>query len=89
MLGHKITVGLQLIDLFTSSILNKLHLRSILGMPRGHEHIPIYSLSINTRLSGHFFVKFSYNMNNNIVMERKKKTRCAVLGCNNDRLFPE
>ena len=21
--------------------------------------------------------------------KKKKKTRCAVLGCNNDRLFPE
>ena len=29
------------------------------GMPRGHEHIPIYSLSINARLSGYFFLKFS------------------------------
>ena len=27
-------------------------------MPRGHEHIPIYSLSINAHLSGHFFLKF-------------------------------
>ena len=25
---------------------------------RGHEHIPIYSLSINAHLSGHFFLKF-------------------------------
>ena len=63
-------------------------------MLRVHEHIPIYSLSINARLSGHFFLKFWYNMNNKIVMEKKKqqqqkKTRCAVLGCNNDRLFLE
>ena len=28
-------------------------------MPRGHEHIPIYSLSINAHLSGHFFLKFA------------------------------
>ena len=83
-------MGLQITDLFTAPILNKLHLRSILGILRGHENIPIYSLSINALLSGYFFLKFSYYMNNKIVMEKKKKkTRCAVLGCNNDRLFPE
>ena len=27
-------------------------------MPRGNEHVPIYSLSINAHLSGHFFLKF-------------------------------
>ena len=54
------------------------------GMPRGHEHIPIYSLSINARLSGHFFLTFSQNK---IVMG--KKCLCAVFGCNNDRLIPE
>ena len=60
-------------------------------MPRRHEHIPIYSLSINARLSGHFFFKkFSYSMNNKIVMEKKNKQKTrAVLGCNNDRLVPE
>ena len=57
-------------------------------MPReALEHIPIYWLSINVRLSGHFLLKFSYSMNNKIVMG--KKDRCAVFGCNNDRLFPE
>ena len=58
---------------FTALILNKLPLRSIFGMSRRHEHILIYSLSINARLSGHFFLKFSYSMNNKIVMEKKKK----------------
>ena len=29
------------------------------GMPRGHEHDPIYSLSIYARFSGQFFFKFS------------------------------
>ena len=29
------------------------------GMPRGHEHDPIYSLSIYARFSGQFFYKFS------------------------------
>ena len=29
------------------------------GMPRGHEHDPIYSLSIYARFSGQFFSKFS------------------------------
>jgi len=28
------------------------------GMPRGHEHNPIYSLSIYARFSGQFFSKF-------------------------------
>ena len=26
-------------------------------MPRGHEHIPIYFLSIDVHLLGHFFLK--------------------------------
>ena len=29
------------------------------GMPRGHEHDPIYSLSIYARFSGQFFFTFS------------------------------
>ena len=53
-------------------------------MPRGHEHDPIYSLSIYARFSGQFFLKFSYKR---IVM--RKKDRCVVFGCNNDRFFPE
>ena len=28
------------------------------GMPKGHEHDPIYSLSIYARFSGQFFFKF-------------------------------
>ena len=29
------------------------------GMPSGHEHDPIYSLSINAPFPGQFFFKFS------------------------------
>ena len=43
------------------------------GMPRGHEHDPIYSLSIYARFSGQFFFKFSWKK---IVMG--KKDCCAV-----------
>ena len=53
-------------------------------MPRGHERDPIYSLSIHMRLLGQFFFEFSQKK---IVM--RKKARCAVFGCNNDRLFPK
>ena len=56
----------------------------IYGIPRGHERDPIYSLSIYARFPGQFFFKFSQKK---IVMG--KKDRCAVFGCNNDRLFPE
>ena len=49
-------------------------------MSRGHEHDPIYSVSIYARFSGQFFLK-------KIVI--RKIDRCAVFGCNNDRLFPE
>ena len=51
-------------------------------MPRRHEHDPIYSLRIFARFSGQFFFTFSKKK---IVMA--KKDRCAVFGCNNDRLF--
>ena len=42
------------IDLFTdtAAILNLLDLRSIMGCPEGHDHDPIYSLSIYPRFSG-------------------------------------
>ena len=46
----------------------------------GHEHDPIYSLSIYARFSGQFFLKFSYKK---IVI--RKKDRCAVFGCNSDQ----
>ena len=49
-------------------------------MPRGHEHDPIYSLSIYARFSGQFFLKLSYKK---VVI--RKIDRCAVFGCNNDR----
>ena len=50
-------------------------------MPSGHEHTPF---SIYERLSGLFFLKVSQNK-----IAMGKKDRCAVLGCNNDHLFPE
>ena len=53
-------------------------------MSRGQEHDPMFSLSIYARFSGQFFFTFSKKKN---VMG--KKDRCAVFGCNNDRLFPE
>ena len=55
-----------------------------MGWPGWYEHDPIYSLSIYARFSGQLFFKFSQNK---IVMG--KKDRCAVFGCNNNRLFPE
>ena len=49
-----------------------------MGCPGGmSEHNPIYSFSIYTPFSGQFFFKFS------------KKNRCAVFGCDDDRLCPE
>ena len=48
-------------------------------MLRGHEYDPIYSLSIYTRFSGRFFLKFSLKK---IVMGKK-----IVFRCNDDRLF--
>ena len=47
-------------------------------MPRGHEHIPTYSLSINARLPKVFLEEDS----------KGKKDSCAVFGCNNDHLYP-
>ena len=35
-----------------------LRFKEYYGMPRGHEHFPIYSLSIYARFSGQFFFKF-------------------------------
>ena len=52
-------------------------------MPRGHEHVPIYSLSVYARFSGYFFFKFSKKK-----IAMGKEDRCAVFGCNNDCLFP-
>ena len=47
------------------------------GIPGGHEHDPIFSLSIYARFSNQFFFKFSWKR---IVMG--KKDCCAVFGCN-------
>ena len=53
-------------------------------MLKGHEYDPIYSLSICTRaFRAHFSPIFLEKDCNG------KKDRCAVFGCNNDRLFPE
>ena len=46
-------------------------------MPRGHEHDPIYSLSVN-----YLRVFLEKDCNG-------KKDRRAVFGCNSDCLFPE
>ena len=54
-----------------------------MGFPGGHDHDPIYSLSIYVRFSGQFFLDLLEKDCNG------KKDRCAVFGCNNDRLFPE
>ena len=52
-----------------------------MGCPGGHDHDPIYSLSIYVRFSGQLdLLEKDCNV---------KKDRCAVFGCNNDRLFPE
>ena len=48
-------------------------------MPRRHEHILLQA----PFGAGRFFLKFPKNK---ILM---RKDRCAELGCNNDRLFPE
>ena len=54
---------------------------SIMGCPGGMSTISYTPISIYAPFSGQFFVKFS--------KKSKKKDRCAVFGCNNDRLFPE
>ena len=73
------------IDLFTdtAAILNNLDLRSIMGCPGGMSTIRYTRISIYARFSGQFFFKFSLKK---IVMG--KKDRCAVFGCNNNRLLP-
>ena len=55
-------------------------------MPRGHEHDPIYSHQY-AYVSALFGPIFAFKKKEKIVM--RKKDRCAVFGCNNDRLFPE
>ena len=55
-----------------------------MGCPGGHEHNPVYSLSIYTRFSGQFLIKFSKKKDCN-----GQKDCCAVIGCSNDRLFPK
>ena len=55
-----------------------------MGCPGGMRTIRYTRFSIYARFSGQFFFKFSWKK---IVMG--KKDRCAVFGCNHDRLFPE
>ena len=74
----------QLIFFRYGSHIELIRFKEYYGMPRGHEDDPMYSLSIYARFSGQFFFTFSQKKN---VMG--KKDRCAVFGCNNDRLFPE
>ena len=55
------------------------------GMPRGAWARSHILASVSTRaFRGQFFFKFSEKK---IVM--RKRDRCSVFGCNNDRLFPE
>ena len=42
-------------------------------MPRGHEHEPIYTLSVNARFSSQFVFKLSYKK---IAMEKKIVVPC-------------
>ena len=53
MADRRVTIP-ENIDLFTytTAILNYLDLRSIMGCPGGHEHDPIYSLSVYACFSG-------------------------------------
>ena len=51
-------------------------------MLRGHEHDPIYSLSIYARSN----ISLSFPRKKIVI---GKKDRCAVFGCNNDGLFSE
>ena len=75
-----------IIDLFTdtATIVNLLDLRSIMGCQGGMSTIQ-YTRSVFTRA---FRANFSLSSSRKkIVMG--KKDRCAVFGCNNDRLFTE
>ena len=56
-----------------------------MGCPRGHEHDPIYSLSICTRA---FWANFSLSFPRKR-LQWEKKIVVPVFGCNNERLFPE
>ena len=53
-------------------------------MPRGHEHDPIYSHQYLRELVGQIFLPVFLEKDCN-----GKKDRCAVFGCNDDRLFDE
>ena len=83
---HRICSDFAIIDLFTdtAAILNLLDLRSIMGCPGGMSSIR-YTRSVYTRaFRANFWLS---SPRKKIVMG--KKDRCAVIGCNNDRLFPE
>ena len=53
-------------------------------MPRGHQQDPVYSSQYVRGLFEPIFFKNFLEIDCN-----GKKDRCAVFGCNNDRLFPE
>ena len=55
------------------------------GMPRGHDHDPIYSHQYLRALFGPIFLYVFLEKDYN----GKKKDRCAGFRCNNDRLFLE
>ena len=59
-------------------------LSSIMGCPGGMSTDPIYSQQYLRALFGPIFRYVFLEKDGN-----GKKDRCAVLGCNNDRLFPE
>jgi len=88
-LSFKIGAGqlgfVGVIDLFTdtAAILNQGVLWDAQG---GISTIRCTRIIIYVRFSGQFFSKFSQKK---IVQCNGKKNRCAVFGCDNDRLFPE
>ena len=51
-----------------------LRFKEYYGMPKGHEHDPIHSLSIYACFSGQFFFKFSQKK----IVIGKKKALCRV-----------
>ena len=73
------------IDLFTDrygSHIESIRFKGYYRMAKGHEHDPIYSLSIYARFSANFSLSFPIRK-----IFKGKKDRCTVFGCNNDCLF--
>ena len=79
----------MLIDLFTdtAAILNLLYLSSIMGCPGGISSKIRYTHSVYVRaLFGPVFLQVFLEKDCN--GKKLKKYRCAVFGCNDERLFP-